>query len=190
MAKGALPLRRRAEQLAATLPPLLVFEAAVALVSNNGSRKVPLAELLLGPGLTGLRENEIITEISFDRPEPETRSLFLRLGKRRGMAISIVSVAALLRVDKQGVVRKIAIALGAVAPTAVRCPQSEALLLGQALSGELIERAAARAVAESAPIDDVRGSADYRKHGIRILVRRALTELAHGFGLSGSRLII
>jgi len=161
-----------------SLPPLLVLNADVLLVSIEGERKIPLAMFLQGPGKTAIKPNEVIREISLERPAAGTKSTFIRLGNRRGMAISVVSVAALLRLGHNNKVEEVRIALGAVAPTAVRCPETEAILLGKKLTAARIKRAADYAVQECSPIDDVRGSAAYRLHGVKVLVSRSLQTLA------------
>ncbi len=161
-----------------TLPPLLLFDAQITLVSSAGERKMSLEECLRGPGLTAIKNGEIIREISFARLPEGTKTSFVRLGNRRGMAISVVGVAALLRLGPDDIVEDVRIALGAVAPTAVRCPESEALLRGKRLTGKGIEKAAEAAVLACSPIDDVRASAVYRRHGVRVLVSRSLRTLA------------
>lgn len=117
-----------------TLPPLLALNAAVTLVSTAGGRTIPLADLLQGPGRTALAPNEVIHHISFDRLPANATSIFLKLGNRRGMAISVVNVAVLLQVDQDSRVEEARIALGAVAPMPIRCPQAEAILKGQPLT--------------------------------------------------------
>ncbi len=159
-----------------------MLDALVDLASADGGRSLPLAEFLLGPGQTALRRGEIIRQVRFAPLPHGARSLFLRLGNRRGMVISVVSAAFVLQLDDAGRVADVRIALGAVAPTPIHCPAAETLLLGQRLDAALIDRAAAAAAAAARPIDDVRASAAYRRHGVRVLVRRGLAQLA---GLEG-----
>lgn len=160
-----------------TLPPLLALNAAVTLVSTSGQRTLPLADLLQGPGQTAMASDEVIHHVSFDRLPANTKSIFLKLGNRRGMAIAVVSVAVLLELDPDSRVKEARIALGSVAPTPIRCPQAEALLKGQPLTESLIEAVAERAKQASSPIDDIRGSAGYRRHMVKVLVRRGLQML-------------
>lgn len=161
-----------------TLPVLLALDAAVDLISEAGERSLPLADFLRGPGQTALRPGEIIRRVRFAPLPQGAGSLFLRLGNRRGMLISVVSAALVLQIADGGVVRDCRIALGAVAPTAIRCREAEAILLGRRVDTALIEEAAALAAATCRPIDDVRASAAYRRHGVRVLVRRGLWQLA------------
>jgi CO/xanthine dehydrogenase FAD-binding subunit len=157
-----------------TLPVLLALDAEVDLIGETGERSVPLADFLRGPGQTALLPGEIIRQVRFALLPAAARSIFLRLGNRRGMLISVVSAALVLELEKDGRVRDCRIALGAVAPTPIRCPEAEGLLRGRYLDDKLIEAAAESAAAMSKPIDDVRASAKYRRHGAQVLVRRGL----------------
>lgn len=163
-----------------TLPPLLALNASVTLVSVAGERTIPLAALLQAPGKTALAPDELIHHVSFQPLAGETNSVFLKLGNRKGMAIALVSAAVVLRSGQDQRVEDVRIALGAVAPTAIRCPRTEALLHGQPLTDALIDAATTLAVQECSPIDDVRSSAGYRRHAVRMLVRRGL-QIAAGW---------
>lgn len=163
-----------------TLSPLLALKARVTLVSWRGERSLPLAELLLGPGKTAIAADEVIHSIQFERPHSNARSVFLKLGNRQGMAVSVVSAALILRPGTDGCIEDVRIALGAVAPTAMRCPEAERLIIGQKPTDAQIEAAAEAAASACAPITDVRGTAAYRRHAVRVLVKRGLCLLAHG----------
>jgi CO/xanthine dehydrogenase FAD-binding subunit len=161
-----------------TLPPLLVLNAEVTLVSAEGERSLALVELLQGPGQTAIGAHEMIHHVSIERPGPNASSILMRLGNRRGMAVSVASVALLLRLGEGRVVDEARIALGAVAPTAIRCPRAETLLRGEPLTQTLGEEAAHTAAAECSPIDDVRATAGYRRNAVTHLVGRGLQALA------------
>lgn len=156
------------------LPPLLALDAVVKLSNQGGERQVPLSEFLLGPGKTDLSQGEIIHHISFEILDAGTRSTFIKLGNRRGMAISVVNTAVVLKINHEENVEDVRIALGAVAPTPIRCPEAETLLLGKKATSTLLEEVAETAADESSPISDIRGSAEYRKHASRVLVHRGL----------------
>lgn len=160
-----------------SLPPLLVLDAWVEACSVQGSRRIPLAGLLLGPGKTGLKRAEVITQVGFPRLPAGSKTLFLKVGSRRGMSIAVVSVAFAIHLDIAGQIDLARVALGAVAPTAKRCLRVEAALIGQAPCAASIADAARLAVEECSPIDDVRSSAAYRRHAVGILVRRGLHQL-------------
>lgn len=155
------------------VPPLLALDARVRLTSANASRELPLGEFILGNRRTALRADELLSHIVIPKPPAETRSRFLKLGARRYLVISIAMVAATTTLDHAGRIADCRIAVGACSVTAKRLPALEARILG------LTPDAAARSVtpddlAGLAPIDDVRGSADYRRHAALTLVRRAL----------------
>jgi CO/xanthine dehydrogenase FAD-binding subunit len=137
------------------LPPLLVCDAEVQIASVHGERTVPLSEFLLGPKRNVLAEDELILGVSVD--VTESRQTFMKVGPRNAMVIAVVSLA--VRVDSE---LRAAFGSAGPVPTLVRAD------LGDADSF-------AQRVAEAAnPIDDVRGTASYRRHALRILTRRAL----------------
>jgi len=137
------------------LPPLLVCGGEVKLASVRGERVVPLSEFVVGPKRNVLAEDELILGVSVDAGE--SRQTFMKVGPRNAMVIAVVSLA--LRVD--GELRAAFGSAGPV-PTLVR--------------GDLDQIASfPQRVAEAAsPIDDVRGTASYRRHALRVLTKRAL----------------
>lgn len=160
-----------------TLPPLLVLNAEVRLVSAVGERVLPLSEILLGPGQTAIQPGEVLHSVAFRRPAQPFGSAFLKLGKRKGMNIAVVSVAALVHLAADGTIAEARVAFGSVAPTAVRSQHAEAILNGQHPTAEIFEQAAEAAQADISPISDVRSTAAYRRHASSVLLRRVL-ELA------------
>jgi len=158
-----------------TVPPLLALDAEVELTSKEGSRVVPLSEFFLGYKEMARRPDELLTEVCWDLPPKSSTNLFYKLARRHGDAITVVGIAVAMTVEdrKCSTVR---IALGAVAPIVKRATAAEAMLSGNALTPELIEAAAKRAAEESDPIDDVRATAGYRRHGVQVLTRRLVTQ--------------
>ncbi len=156
-------------------PPLLVYDAQVRLVSLTGERTLPLADFFTGPGQTVLRPGELLREIVL--PPPRGPATYLKLTPRAYMDIAVVGVAACLAV-RDGVCEHVRIALGAVAPTPLRAVQAEAVLQGQPVTPTRIAQAAETAAGECSPIDDVRGSAWYRRRMVQVLTRRALETLS------------
>lgn len=157
------------------MPPLLTLDAVVTLSSSAGEREMPLADFGLGYRKTARRADELMTAISWPRPEPGTVSLFYKLGLRKGDAITVAGAAVSLRLA-EGRVDHIRIALSSVAPTVFRSKVAEELLAGQAPSDSLIEAAARAAAQDSAPIDDLRASKEYRRQMAQVLVRRLLEQ--------------
>lgn len=162
-----------------TISPLWALEAVVTLLSSSGKRRVPLNEFYAGVRETVLRPNEVMTDISFPALGTERRGLFIKLGLRRAQAISVVHVTLILELDGDRV-RYVKITQGSVAPTIIESPRTQEFLLGKELTDEVIAAAAARAAEEASPIDDIRGSADYRRQQVEIMVRRGLNALRDG----------
>ena len=156
-----------------SLPALMALDARLTLAGPHGRRELPLDECLVGVKCTALAPDELIEKITFPAMGPETRGAFLKLGLRKAMTISVVNVAVVVRMDGERVADA-RIALGAVAPTVVRAHDAEESLVGRPLSDGAIARAGELAMAAAHPIDDIRGSAAYRREMVGVLVRRAL----------------
>jgi len=162
-----------------SITPLLALGAQLTLRSKKDDRVVPLEEFYLGVRETVLRDDEILADIAFPIPSPQTKSTFIKLGLRRAQAISVVNVAVVLEMDGSRVERAV-ITLGAVAPTIIHAQKAEEFLVGKDLTPQIIIKAGDRAAAAARPIDDLRGSAKYRKEMIRVCTMRALRALAAG----------
>ncbi len=146
-----------------TLAPLYALDAQVELASRQGTRRVPLAGFITGPGLVGLQPGEIVVAVLVPPPDAPALQHFEKVGRRKALAISVVSLAAVLRMDSGGVVSNARLALGSVGPTVVRCPKAEALLAGQRLDRETLLAAGQLVREEISPIGDLRASAAYRR---------------------------
>ena len=157
------------------VPNLLALDARVELASALGERALPVAEFVLGNRRTARRPDEIVTAILVPRPARAARSVFLKLGARRYLVISIVMVAAVATFAEDGTIEAARIAVGACSSAAVRLPALEAALAGRRPDPALV---AEEHLALLAPIDDVRGSAAYRRDAALTLVRRAVEALA------------
>jgi CO/xanthine dehydrogenase FAD-binding subunit len=155
-------------------PPLLALDAEAIIVGPNGQRRVPLASFFLGVRKTVLAADELLLELVVPAPGPNSGGHYLRHTPRRELDIAVVGVASQLTVSA-GICQKARIALASVAPTPVRATAAEAALTGQSVTPALIERAAALAVDAARPISDQRGSADFRRHLVRVLTQRTLT---------------
>ena len=158
-------------------PPLMAYEASVLLKSHSAERRVPLDQFFVGPGLTVMKPDEIMTEVQIERPPARSGSSYIKLGTRKALEISIVSVAAFAALDERnGTLSAARIVLGAVAPTPLRAGAAERLLLGEKPADRLFQAAAKAAATDSLPIDDFRGSASYRRAMVAVLTERALKE--------------
>jgi CO/xanthine dehydrogenase FAD-binding subunit len=155
------------------VPPLLALDARVRLASARKPRELPLADFILGNRLTALEPHELLTHIIVPKPPPGARSVFLKLGARRYLVISIAMVAATTTLDARGRIADARIAVGACSPMARRLTALEARILGLTPADAAAGVSAADLEA-LAPIDDVRASAAYRRQAALVLVRRAL----------------
>lgn len=156
-------------------PPLLALGAQVELSSKQGTRVLPLEDFFVGPRKTARRADELITRLDWQTRAPHTGSAFYKLGLRQADAISIISVALLLERDGDRC-RTARIALGAVAPRPMRAHRAEAVLVGQPITDATISEAARLASEECHPIDDLRGTATYRRRMVAVYVRRMLSQ--------------
>ena len=159
------------------VPPLLALDAAVVLRNVEAGRIVPLDDFYLVVDKTMRRPDELLTEVRWSRPPPRSASLFCKLGLRKGDAIAVTSVAVSLSAEN-GVCSRARIALGAVAPVVMRSSGAEALLTGRPLTQSVIDEAARQAADDCAPIDDIRATAEYRRHVVEALTRRLVTQAA------------
>lgn len=156
------------------VPPLLALEASVELRSAKASRTLPLSDFILGNRQTGRRPDELVTAIRVPKASTAGRSGFVKLGARRYLVISIAMAAANVALDGDGRISAARIAAGACSPVAVRLPGLEAALLGRQADASLPDVFAYEHFAALSPIDDVRGSAEYRVAAAREIVGRAL----------------
>lgn len=156
-----------------TAPALLAFEAEVVIAGPAGRRTQPLHEFFTGPGRTTLSPGELLTELRLPPPSAATGSAYVRHTPRKQMDIAVVGVAAVLTLNGN-TVQRARVALGAVAPTPVLSPRAEAALVGQPATAETFAAAAAASAADCNPIGDVRGSAEFRRHLVRVLAERML----------------
>lgn len=160
-------------------PPLIALEGTAVIAGPDGERRILLDQFFLGPGQTALAPGELLVAVELPVPHPRAAAVYLKNSPRRAMDIAVVGVAAAIAwLDRRCEV--VRIVLGAVAPTPLRARRAENLLLGQEISQERVAEAARTAAQEAQPIDDVRGSAWYRRRMVDVLVRRALLQLAEG----------
>ena len=155
-------------------PPLLALDAEAVIVGPKGERRLPLAAFFVGVRNTVLAAEELLLELVVPSPGPHSGGHYLRHTPRRELDIAVVGVASQLTL-RDGLCGKARIALASVAPTPVRAAAAEAALVGQPVTPALIERAAELAIDAARPISDQRGSADFRRHLVRVLTRRTLT---------------
>jgi CO/xanthine dehydrogenase FAD-binding subunit len=163
-----------------THPVLLAAGAEVEVASVRGARRIPAEEFYVGVKRSSLAEDELITAVHL--PAAAGPQQFAKVGTRNAMVIAVCSFAVALRPERSGV----GAAVGSAAPTPRRASAAEEFLAAELTDSRLWEtrapisdsvrrRFGELAASAASPIDDVRGSADYRKHAISVLARRTLT---------------
>jgi CO/xanthine dehydrogenase FAD-binding subunit len=160
-----------------TSPSLLALDAEVRILGPKAERSVPIHEFWTGPGRTVLEPGEIVTAVHLPVPHANTRSFYYKLAVRKAMDLAMVGIAVTVA-PRNGSFDQVRIALSAVAPTALRATDAEALVTGQRVTDDAIQQAAQKAMEAVRPISDQRASADYRREMVRTLTLRALRQLA------------
>lgn len=157
-----------------TLPWLLALDADVVLASRDGSRTLPLAELITGPKRTALGHGELITAVRVPRTAGPQH--VAKIGPRNAMVISVASLALIVDTDS----RRVRVGLGSVGPVPLRCPAAEDLASAaidwDALTcpDDAVAAFADACAAAARPISDHRSTAEYRRHAVRVLAARSL----------------
>jgi len=162
-----------ASPAADSVPALIAARATCVVAGANGRREVPVESIVTGPGRTSLRPDELVLEFHLPKRPARSADAYLRFIPRTEMDIAVVGVGVNLTRDPGGVCTDARVVLGAVAPTAVIVADAAAALIGRTLDETalaLLDQAARRACK---PIDDKRGTIEYRTKVAGVLARRA-----------------
>lgn len=168
-----------------TITPLMALGASVTLQSVRGTRTILLKDFYTGVRKTVMQTDEMLVDISFPAMTGTQRGTFIKLALRRAQAISVINVAVILNLESDSV-RTASITLGAVAPTIIHADEAEAYLANKPLTDEVIEETARLTMQASKPIDDIRGSAAYRREMVRVCTLRGLRSLRDGGNQAGA----
>ncbi len=164
-----------ASPAADTIPPLIVYEAVCVIAGPGGTREVPVEQFCTAPGRTVLKPGEFLVSLRLPPPRPHSGAHYQRFIPRNEMDIAVVGAGASVTLDSsRSRCVSARVALAAVAPTPLLVAEAGAALVDGSLSDQLIDKAAALAQAAAKPISDMRGDADYRKHLVGVLTRRAI----------------
>ena len=158
------------------VPPLLALDAEVELVSHRGTRRMALAEFIVGNRKTLRKVEELLTAVLVPRELENAASSFVKLGARRYLVISIAMVAAVIQTDDAGRVANTRVAVGSCSAVARRLPALEAALTGTPAGGGFRGRVRREHLAPLSPINDMRATAEYRTDAALTLVERALNQ--------------
>ena len=159
------------------LPNLMALDARVELASRGGRRDVPVGSFVVGNRRTIREPDELVTAVLVPMPGPAARSTFLKLGSRAYLVISIAMVAALVEVGDDGRIATARIVVGACSEVPRRIEAAESRLVGAVPGATLADGIQPADLDVLSPIDDVRGTAAYRRAAAFTLVRRAISEL-------------
>ncbi len=159
-----------------TISPLMALGASVTLISIHGERTVALKNFYTGVRKTVMQPDEMLVDISFPAMKKSQRGTFMKLGLRRAQAISLVNATVILDL-KAGTLQSASITLGAVTPVITHAVEAEKFLAKKKLNKKNIAQAAELAMQAAHPIDDVRGSANYRREMVRVIISRELTSI-------------
>jgi len=162
-----------------TVPALLALGARCHVRATGGrSRTIPVAEFVVGPGQTALEPGELLVELEIPAPPPRSGDAYLRMIPRTEMDIAIAGAAVRVVLDASGICTEATVALGAVAPTAILAPAAAEALCGTPIDSAALERAGGAARAACRPIDDKRGTVEYRTRMAGVLTVRAARKAA------------
>ena len=162
-------------------PALIALDASVEFTSSAGTRACPVEELFLDYYDTDVQPGEVLTAVSVPLPAAGTGGAYLKFLPRTAEDYATVSVAAVVSQDEDGACREVRIALGAVGMTPIRARAAEDLLRGQPLTEDAIRAAAATVPDAVDPLDDFRGSADYKREMTAVFTRRAISQAVATF---------
>lgn len=162
-----------ASPAADSVPALIAADALCTVAGPGGQREVPVEEICTGPGQTSLAKGEFVVSLFLPRRGPRSGDAYLRFIPRTEMDIAVVGAGVNLSLDESGVCSAARVALGAVAPTAMLVPEAGAALAGTRLEDADLQTMAAAVSAACKPIDDKRGTVEYRVKVAGVIARRA-----------------
>jgi CO/xanthine dehydrogenase FAD-binding subunit len=162
-----------ASPAADSVPAMVAAGAIVEIAGPTGRRRVPVEDIPVGPGKTSLQKGEFIVAIHLRPRKPRSGDAYLRFTPRTEMDIAVVSAAVNLTLDETGICLAARIAIGAVAPTVLLVHEAGAALLGTRVDDASLENAASAVRAACRPIDDKRGTAEYRTQISGVIFKRA-----------------
>ena len=157
-----------------TVPSLMVNDALVVIASNSGPRTIPVADVITGPGSISLGSGEFLIEFLVPQPPSRTSDAYERFIPRTEMDIAVVDAAARISLDERGHCQEAKIAIGAAAPTVIRIPVAERILQGKKINDEVLTEVMDETSKACNPINDKRGTIEYRRQVAGVLVKRVI----------------
>ena len=159
---------------AADTVPALVAASAICLIAGpDGQREAPVEQIVTGPGQTSLKNGEFVVQFRLPKKLPRSADAYLRFIPRTEMDIAVVGAGINLTLDEKGICHRARVALGAVAPTVLLVEAGAKALIGSTLDDAALDKLAAAASAACSPIDDKRGTVEFRVDVAGVLAKRA-----------------
>ncbi|MEM9623449.1 MAG: xanthine dehydrogenase family protein subunit M [Pseudomonadota bacterium] len=162
-----------ASPAADSVPAMVAARAKAVIVGPKGRRTLPVEKVVTGPGSTSLKKGEIVEAIKLPKRESRSGDAYLRFVPRTEMDIAVCSAGVNLTLGPKGVIKQARVSLGAVAPTVVLVPAAARALTGSKLDDKALDKLAAACEAACSPIDDKRGTVEFRTEVAGVLARRA-----------------
>jgi aerobic carbon-monoxide dehydrogenase medium subunit len=162
-----------ASPAADSVPAMIAVGAIVRIIGPGGRRELPVEEVCIAPGKTSLAKGEIVTSVFLPKRPPSTGDAYLRFIPRTEMDIAVVGAGVCLTLDGRGTCTAARVGLGAVAPRPLLVSEAADALIGTKVDDAALERLAEAASAACRPIDDKRGTREYRVKVAGVLARRA-----------------
>jgi len=165
------------------LPSLMAYKAQIKLVSSKEETIIPAEAFFLGPKKTMIRTDQLLSEIILPLPEKHTYGSWIKIGKRKALIIATITLALIVRMDEDDeIVKDVSVCLGSVAPTPIEIKEIKGKMIGKKYKqldfnqlGELVED-------KISPIDDIRGTREYRKDVAKEIMINALEEIDSACG--------
>jgi carbon-monoxide dehydrogenase medium subunit len=162
-----------ASPAADSVPALIAARVTAVIAGPSGKREAPVEAIVTGPGQTSLQKGEFIVEFHVPKPKPHQSDAYLRFIPRTEMDIAVVGCGVNVTLDGNGVCTDARVVLGAVAPTQVIAEEAGKALIGHKLDDETLSKLDAAAGRACKPINDKRGTIEYRVKVAGVLARRA-----------------
>ncbi len=162
-----------ASPAADSVPAMVAAKAKAVVVGPKGRRTVAVEDVVTGPGKTSLKKGEVIEAISLPARKGKTGDAYLRFTPRTEMDIAVCSAAVSLTLGRGGVVDDARVVLGAVGPTVIVVPAARKAIIGTKLDDDAIAALVAACEAACRPIDDKRGTVEFRTEVAGVLAKRA-----------------
>jgi carbon-monoxide dehydrogenase medium subunit len=164
-----------ASPAADSVPALIAAAAKAVIAGSGGTREVPVEEIVTGPGQTSLGPDEFVVQIILPKPPTRAGDAYLRFIPRTEMDIAVVGAGVSLSLNDDGTCAAVRMALGAVAPTVVLVEAASDILVGKNLDDAVLDALASAASGVCNPIDDKRGTIEFRTKVAGVLARRVTT---------------